>query len=208
MNLLKRIKRSSEPDFFQAIKDKKIPIVTLDRRWHELFTENKKTAQVKKLENRVNTLMKQQARYVKDAKELKKLKKKLMQEIVENMGDEGVQNETIRTKKMEQNQKLIKEMNQKLEQLDMQLEEIPKEIKSANEELLMESMRVSYITLNKNKQEIDELTSWIEIARAQLKEKVLHKQEMELNNSAIYSYMHDLLGAEVIEIFDSKQEEI
>lgn len=40
--------------------------------------------------------------------------------------------------------------------------------------------------------------------RIELKKRLIRKQEMEQRNNAIYSYMHDVFGAEVIEIFDMK----
>lgn len=41
--------------------------------------------------------------------------------------------------------------------------------------------------------------------RVELKKKVLIKQDKELKNTEIYSYMHDLLGPDMIEIFDNKK---
>ena len=38
--------------------------------------------------------------------------------------------------------------------------------------------------------------------RVELKKKLVRKQEMERHNHAIYSYMHDVFGAEVVDIFD------
>ena len=38
--------------------------------------------------------------------------------------------------------------------------------------------------------------------RDELKRMVIEKQEMEEENARIYSYMHDILGSEVIELFD------
>ena len=40
--------------------------------------------------------------------------------------------------------------------------------------------------------------------RIELKKNLVRKQEKELKNHALYSYMHDIFGAEVIEIFDMK----
>ena len=36
----------------------------------------------------------------------------------------------------------------------------------------------------------------------ELKKRLIKKQEMEQRNHAIYSYMHDLFGAEVLDMFD------
>lgn len=40
--------------------------------------------------------------------------------------------------------------------------------------------------------------------RVELKKRLIRKQEMEQMNQELYSYMHDIFGAEVIEIFDMK----
>ena len=37
-----------------------------------------------------------------------------------------------------------------------------------------------------------------------VKKNVVRKQEMEIANQEIYSYMHDIFGAEVIDLFDMK----
>ena len=53
-----------------------------------------------------------------------------------------------------------------------------------------------------NTQEIDRLDEWIKEIRIELKKKLIHKQECEQKNHEIYSYMHDIFGAEVINLFD------
>ena len=40
--------------------------------------------------------------------------------------------------------------------------------------------------------------------RIELKKRLIRKQEMEQRNRNIYSYMHDVFGAEVIELFDMR----
>ena len=37
-----------------------------------------------------------------------------------------------------------------------------------------------------------------------MKKKVIRKQEKEAMNHRLYSYMHDIFGADVIELFDMK----
>ena len=50
--------------------------------------------------------------------------------------------------------------------------------------------------------EIEEISKWVTEVRIELKKKLIKKQEMEQKNHAIYSYMHDVFGAEVIDLFD------
>ena len=53
-----------------------------------------------------------------------------------------------------------------------------------------------------NEDAIQEMAQWVAEVRVELKKKLVRKQEMERHNHAIYSYMHDVFGAEVVDIFD------
>lgn len=192
----------------RVIRAKQLPILTLDSRWHLLFPESKKTATIRRLEKQVNELLKYQGKIVQDAKGLKQLKRKLMQEIVLNMSESSGENEAQRVKKLEHSQKYIKEINDKMTVLDDELEQLPKKIREANEKLMLESVSICYNQLRENKQQIIQLEEWITEVRNTLKERVIQKQEMEEENTNIYSYMHDMLGAQVMEVFDSKQQDI
>ena len=46
--------------FAPALKDKKIPVLTLDHKWHQLFTQKKPDKQIGKLEAELNELLKRQ----------------------------------------------------------------------------------------------------------------------------------------------------
>ena len=51
---------------------------------------------------------------------------------------------------------------------------------------------------------IEELSEWLAKIRIELKKNVVRKQELEIANQEIYSYMHDIFGADVINLFDMK----
>ena len=42
--------------------------------------------------------------------------------------------------------------------------------------------------------------------RVSLKKNILQKQSKEVNNAELYSYMHDIFGHDVMELFDMKYE--
>ena len=71
----------------EALKGKKVPILVLDRRWHTLFPQGEKPAEIIQLEEKLNELLKRQGYLVNDIKDLKKTKKKLMEGIVAGMND-------------------------------------------------------------------------------------------------------------------------
>ena len=55
-----------------------------------------------------------------------------------------------------------------------------------------------------NEHHINSIGKWIADVRVELKKNVVRKQEMEIANQEIYSFMHDIFGADVIDIFDMK----
>ena len=107
-------------------------------------------------------------------------------------------------KKAEDNKRLLAECNEKITGYEDELFEVPREIDKANRELMLLTMQICYDRLKENEREIAELSEWIRQVREELKEKVIRKEEMEDTNHELYSYMHDIFGAEVIDIFDMK----
>lgn len=199
-------KKEEEPDINESIKSMisqcNIPILTLDERWHGLFPDYKKTQKIRDLEKKLNNLVKRQGRLNDDKKEMKKLKHRLMEEIISNMGEGVGSAGALKQKKQDKSQKLIREINVKLAQSEDEVNLIPFKIKQANEELLTESLKIWYRELDSNKEQIQALTEWITDAREKLKVNILRKQDMEMENNSIYSYMHTLLGAGVMEALD------
>lgn len=189
----------------RIIRNSKIPILTLDSRWHELFPDYRKTSRIKELERQINELLKKQGKITDDRKEMKKLKQRLMEEIIFNISEEGGETGRLKQKKQEKSQKLILEINEKLENCEEELNALPDKLKRANEELLIESLRIWHNEMEANNEEIEALTNWILDAREKLKENILRKQDMEARNTAMYSYMHNLLGAKLMEKVDSKR---
>lgn len=200
-----RKKTEDKIDFKKAFENKKIPILTLDERWHQLFPEYEKTPHIKELEKKLNNLMKQQGKEISEIKEMKKLKKKLMDEIVNNMDAANIEGNSLKIRKQEKSQKLIKEINDKIVKYEEELIELPYQIKKANEKLMIESMKICYQRLKNNEEQIAKNSEWVAKVREELKKRILIKQDLEMKNSSIYTYMHDLLGAEAIQIFDNEQ---
>lgn len=186
------------------LKDKKIPVLTLEHKWHKLFPNGNKPQIIAELESQVNDCVKKEGGLRTDIKDLKKLKKKLMDGIVQNMEDTA---KDTQSKKMEESQRLIHEINEKLENCENELLELPEELKTANVSLMLETMDYCYNQLHTNKEEIEQISSWIADIRVELKKNILRKQDKEIRNKMMYTYMHDIFGPEVITIFDLEEEQ-
>lgn len=187
--------------FQEALQEKNIPILTLDNKWYKLLDEGTRAAAAGTQEQ-LNQLIRRQGKLNTETKEIRKLKKKLMKEIVE-MADTAEQTgEKKVQKKMEQNRKLVEECSEKLRAYQDELLELPREIEKLNRRLMLITMEGCYDEMKENQREIDETSRWIGEIRVELKKRLVRKQELEQQNHRIYSYMHDVFGADVVDLFD------
>ena len=102
---------ASQEKYTAALSGKKLPIVTLDHKWHQLFSRVEKTEYIAEKEKELNILLKRQGKVNTETKDIRRLKKKLMEEIVELMEN----NDAASVKKIEENKRLINECNEKIE---------------------------------------------------------------------------------------------
>ena len=198
----------NEQEFKQALRGKKIPVLVLDQKWHRLFAIHGKTEEITQVETRLKELLGKQGKLNQELKELKRLKGKLMDNIVQNM--DGISQEyhsSLQERKMEEDKRLIDEINEKMEAYEDELLDLPNLIRLTNEELMILSMEYFYEKIRVNKSEADEIAEWIDSVRVELKKNIIRKQNREINNREIYSYLHDILGPEVLDLFDIKYHE-
>lgn len=195
---------AKEDVYKKALTGKKVQVLTLDNKWHRLFAMMEPDKELKRLEGNLNNLLKLQGKMNTESKSLKMIKKKLMDEIVQCME----RNDPSSEKKVEENKRLIEECNTKLEEYQDRLLDIPKEIDEANYALMLRTMEMCYEVLKVNEKEIDDLEEWITNTRIELKKNIIVKQEKEFKNYELYSFMHDIFGHEVVEIFDVNQQQL
>ena len=189
--------------FPEALQGKKIPILTLDNKWYRLLDMETKSRVAEK-EKQLNILLKRQGKLNTESKNIRKLKKKLMNEIVE-MADEAEQSQEAELgDKLEQHKKLVEECNERLEEYQDELLELPGQIEKLNYQLMLKTMECCYTIMQENTEEIEKIARWVAEIRIELKKQLVRKQEMEQKNHEIYSYMHDVFGAEVVNLFDMR----
>ena len=99
-----------DKQFSEALQGKKIPILTLDNKWYKLLDQDSRS-QLSDSEEALNSLLRRQGKLNTEVKNIKKLKKRLMSEIVE-LAEDSAQVEDETTKKIEQNKKLVEECNE------------------------------------------------------------------------------------------------
>lgn len=191
--------------FQPALKGKKIPILTLDNKWHLLFQQKGKPDQVEKTAAELNELLVRQGQINTQIKKVKSVKKQLMDGIM-IAADEMHSGKTdgMQEKKLKESKRLIEDCNQKLAKLEDEQLDIPRLIEDKNYELMLQTMEECYVTLGENTTQIQQIDEWVKQIRIELKKRLVQKQEMEDTNRNLYAYMHDIFGSDVIELFDMK----
>ena len=193
-NLEKKVEVCSK-----ALEGKRVPVLTLDSKWYRLLDELGRKA-VREDENRLNELLRAQGKINFQIKDLKKVKKKLMDEIVPMVDEAELRPEL--EQQIAKNKELIEQCNQKMDDLKDSLLDYPAEIQRVNHELMLETMAYCYESIQENTTGIEEIEKWVTDIRIELKKRLIRKQEMEQKNHEIYSYMQDIFGAEVLDLFD------
>jgi hypothetical protein len=194
--------KKNKINYQMAVQNKRVPILTLDARWHELFPNKAKSFKIKSLEAKVNNELKKHGRLRSDLQEFTNLKKKLLDGIVDNMQGALEDANNKEQNKLEQGKKIVEELNVKMEKTQDELTAIPRELDRSNKELLAESMEYCYNRMQVNTESINKLDRYIKETREMIKEKIIQMQEMKEENSMIYTYLHDVLGPDILELMD------
>lgn len=185
-----------------ALSKTKLPILTLDNNWHKLFTQAKETPEIKKLEKKLNELLKEQGKVNEEYKKLKFVKRKLMDEIIQLADRYGGQHDKAIEKAMANHKAMVEECSERLKALEEEHRDLPKRIEETNYQLMLRTMEICYKRLEENRREIEYYDKWIQDIRVQLRENIIRKQELETSTYELYSYMHNIFGRDVIDIFD------
>ena len=191
--------------YMSALEGKSIPILTLDNKWHQLFTQTEMTPEIQNLADQLNALVERDGKIRTETKDIKKLKKKLLGEIVplRDKANKAGNSPEIE-KEIQDRTRLINECNDRLDSHNEELMSLSKEIYDMDYKLMLETMSVCYDRLHENTDYIKAMDTWISKVRVELKKNVIRLQETEMENYNLYSYMHQIFGPEVVEIFDMK----
>ena len=201
MSMAVRDNKKKKEEFKDVLQGKKIPLLTLDSNWYKLLKQVEHP-DIRQREEALNNLLKRQGKMNTETKDIKRLKKKMMSEIVTMVDEFGSSGDKSLEKKIDDNKRLLADCNKRLEEYEQELIEVPKEIDKINKELMLMTMEQCYKTMKENEEQIHEISDWVTQIRIELKKRLIQKQEMEQKNHDIYTYMHHIFGADVIDIFD------
>lgn len=179
-----------------------VPILTLDKKWHDLFLEYEKTMEILKVEEQVNTLLKEQGSLTTRRKELSVIKKKLMNKIMVLTTEAFENNNQNAKKEMELAQQQILVINEEFEKIEERLLDLPYELKETNFVLFEKTVKLVYSNLREDQHTLKEIEEYMLEMRRTLREKIETKVLLEEKIKKTYAYFHDMLGADSTELLD------
>lgn len=185
----------------EVLHHKKLPIVLLDPLWHAIRKQIQNQS-IKQNENTLQELLKEQGRLNNDYKEYNKVKQNFLKEILNISGqiqDDGDARKIAELNKLHQS---TLSANQKIETIEVRIQEVEKEIEEVNEELVKEMLAIGYEYIDRAKTKQVELENEINSLREQMLKKTAEKKQSESFSKDIYNYMHNIVGRQEVETLD------
>lgn len=182
------------------VKRNKIPILIYVPEWIQLFSSNKSRS-MQKIINKLEELIAKAKKCDSDLDELDKRKKIVMNKILYLSKDIN-ENNNAAIPKMEEAEKEIIEINQRIPRLIEESEILPNMINEMNTRLLKETIKRAYELIKENKVNLEIYEEQLEELRQRLSELVQKKVDTEERVNKLYSFVHGMIGADEMENLD------
>jgi chromosome segregation ATPase len=200
-NIFNRNKKEHDLNIKVLFKND-ISILILDERWNGLFKNIVKTNDIIDCENNIKELLKEQARIIAESKDIAVIKKECMDNIIKLTTEAFDNNSQQARSEMQECEKKIIAINNRIKEIEERLLDIPKEIREANLELLEQTVKVVYFSIRENQQKVAELDTQIGEVKEHLKKLVEQRALIAEDDTDTYSYFHDLLGKDELQKLD------
>ena len=198
----KKEEKQQETFKYIDLNKQKMPIITLDHSWHQLVAEIK-TPKIESLEKELNRLLKEQGKLNTDYMDYTKMKKEMLDTILELTHAAFDLKSEEAVSKIENQQKMILKINENLETIEPRLDTVKEEIEQTNTTLVEESVNLCYNNINHYKRKSNELDEEIQTIRRILMEKTEEKKACDKKAEQLYRYLHQLVGPGFIEELDA-----
>ena len=185
----------SKDDIITMIIRSGLPVLTLDRKWLGVFSNENKSAKIKTLEEKVNKSLRSQGGINSKREDLLKLKKTLMREIMNNM---DAKENSRASKKVTKSKELIEDINEQLILLEDKELNVPGSIDYANAQLAFQSIEEVFDKLEENDEDIEELNEWIEETRIEMKRRVMLREQRMEENAKMEKFLENSFQPEIL----------
>jgi uncharacterized protein YktB (UPF0637 family) len=186
----------------RVLRKNSISVLILDERWNNLFANIDKTPDITLHEDNLRELLKRQAGLNAEMENISFKKRFSMDKIIRLTTDVFDNDVKDAKTEMQQCQKEIMKINDRLEEIENELDSFPDRIREENIGLLEDSVNLVYVNIRQNQKRAEELDKIIEKKRVELMQYIDEKESISQDETDVYSYFHDLLGGEELERLD------
>jgi flagellar biosynthesis/type III secretory pathway chaperone len=183
------------------VKRNKIPVLIYVPEWIQLFS-NYKSRNMQKTVTKLEELIAREKEYDSDFSSMEKRKKLLMNKILYLSKDINENNNEAALPKMEETEKELIEINQKIPILIEEMETLPSLINEMNTQLLKETIKRSYELIKEHQSESEKCQEQVNEIRQKLAVLIEKKVDMEERTNKLYSFVHGMIGADEMESLD------
>ena len=183
------------------VKRNKIPILIYVPEWIQLFSDNK-SRNMQKIIAKLEELIAREKECDSELRSMEKRKKLVMNKILYLSKDINENNNEAALPKMEETEKELIEINQKMPILIEKMETLPDLINMQNTQLLKETIKRSYELIKENKSESEKCQEQVNEIRQKLASLIQRKVDTEERVNKLYSFVHGMIGADEMESLD------
>ena len=181
----------------------RIPILIKEKDWITLFNDVNDRAIVNN-KGVLQELLKEQSKLESEIDQLQKDKTKCMIMILKVSDAINNEEKVEEVGLLDEYKENIHAINEKIEELTIRLETIPKDIRDVNFELLKATVKYGYSEWKNKEKKLEEVTDEFQRLRERLKVVINEKNDYEEYINATYSFLHGMLGNKEMEKLDEQ----
>lgn len=186
---------------FNDLTKSAIPLLIENEIWVRKFNDVK-DKEIMNLKTELKTLV-DESREIKNQLPTKKKEKKMLIKKILTLSEKINNNELTEGIDLLENYKNeLNSLNEEVEELIFKSETIPSQVRKTNLNLLTETIKHAYIDIIDTEKKLDQIDTELKELRKRLKEIIVEKYDYEENRNEIYQFMHDVLGAKVVDKLD------
>ncbi|MFZ5354468.1 MAG: hypothetical protein ACOZCL_17330 [Bacillota bacterium] len=183
------------------VKRNKIPILIYTPEWIQLFS-NFRNKNMNKAADELEKLLAREKGCESEIEALEKRKKLVMNKILHISKDINENNNKAAVQKMDEAQKELLYINEKIPLLIEELETLPSKINMQNTLLLKATIKRAYELINDNKLDSEKCQQELVVIRQKLGALIQRKVELDERVNKLYSFIHGILGSTEMEKLD------
>lgn len=186
-----------------VLRRSRIPLLHKDQNWISLFGKSN-DRQINEIKDRLIELLKEEKRLNNLLKKYKKDKTKYVKLILRVSDSVNTDKNEDDIRFLDEYKERLLSVNEEIDDVEFRLDVIPDEIRSTNYALLNMTIKKGYIELREREEKLSDANEELDEVRERLKQLIEIKVENEEWINEIYTFMHRLLGSDIIDVLDKK----